>query len=187
MLVRIPPSALLTIQSIPKAFRRLHEGISVQGLLASSLAFDDLIVAQYALWMATWPSREEIEESMPMLFSQVFRDTHGFAALPPAAGGRWSHSQMSNCPRMDSGCLLARQENKLQTDWLIVSRVFARASFADYRYYWLLVNSRSFYYEIPGTRNPPSADDRMVLCPFVDYFNHQDHGVSESFLAYPPS
>ena len=158
----------------------------MHGLLASFLAFSPL-AAEYDSWKATWPSIQDFEESMPILSSQVFSDTPGFSALPPAAGGRWAHSQMSRCPLTNSACLLTRQEDKLQKDWLIVSRVFAGASFVNYRYYWLLVNSRSFYYEISGTTDPPSTEDRMVLCPFVDYFNHQDHGVSIEFLPQPPS
>lgn len=66
---------------------------------------------------------------------------------------------------------------KLQEDWKIVVQVVPEASFSTYIYHWLVVNSRSFYYEIPGFDVPASVDDRMVMCPFVDYFNHQDHGV----------
>ena len=66
-------------------------------------------------------------------------------------------------------------------DWAVVSKKFPKSSFGKYTYYWLIVNTRSFYYELPGIKAQPARDDRMVLCPFVDYFNHADHGCDVAF------
>jgi hypothetical protein len=96
--------------------------------------------------------------------------------LPPAIGGRWRHIAEFFEPRKDAG-LLAKQEQKLKADWKIVSKVFPNKTLEEYTYYWLIVNTRSFYFEVPGTAEF-AHEDRMVLCPFVDYFNHNDHGVS---------
>lgn len=51
-----------------------------------------------------------------------------------------------------------------------------------FRWAWLLINSRCFYWDYPssiirkGARQPPKKkrdrNDCMALCPFVDYFNH---------------
>ena len=71
-----------------------------------------------------------------------------------------------------------RQEKKLKADWNLVSKVFPKQNLAEYIYYWIIVNTRSFYFEVSGKEAPQNHDDRMVLCPFVDYFNHNDQGVS---------
>lgn len=98
-------------------------------------------------------------------------------ALPPAIGGRWGSGQMMWHTDTSSG-LLFQQERKLQEDWAIVSKVFPAETLRKYRYHWLLVNTRSFYYDLPGANHHEAREDRMALCPFADYFNHQDHGVS---------
>lgn len=72
---------------------------------------------------------------------------------------------------------LVKQELKIQAAWSIVSRVFPQAQLQDYLYHWCIVNSRSFYWEIAGEKLPQDHDDRIVLVPFIDYFNHNDHGV----------
>lgn len=55
-----------------------------------------------------------------------------------------------------------------------------------FTYYWLIVNTRTFYWDYstistkrkgkPGKKLV--GDDCMTLCPFADYFNHADGGVS---------
>lgn len=96
--------------------------------------------------------------------------------LPPAIGGKW-RGMLEYFARRDAG-LLYRQEQKLKADWESVSKVFPDQALPEYTYYWLVVNTRSFYFDILEGEVPKSHDDRMVLCPFVDYFNHSDHGVS---------
>lgn len=142
----------------------------------------------YALWRETWPSRQELENTMPILWPSSWKisNLHQSSgsvfpnqvwALPPAVGGRWGSRRM--LWQTDSGSgLLCRQERKLQEDWAFASKVFPCETFEKYRYYWLLVNTRSFYYDLPGAKFHQAREDRMVLCPFVDYFNHQNHGVS---------
>ena len=56
--------------------------------------------------------------------------------------------------------------------------LFPDGTLPQYTYFWLIVNTRSFYFEIPGCDVVQKYDDRMVFCPFADYFNHNDHGVS---------
>ena len=94
-------------------------------------------------------------------------------ALPPNVGGMMpGHSELRN-----EG-LLYRQKKNRDADWKIVSKVFSDKTLTEYTYYWLIVNTRCFYFDALGGQVPKSRDDRMVLCPFVDYFNHSDHGVS---------
>ncbi len=69
----------------------------------------------------------------------------------------------------------------MKKDWAIVSKTFPNSTLEKYTYHWLIINTRSFYYELLGAKIQPARKDRMVLCPFVDYFNHADHGCNVSF------
>ena len=115
-----------------------------------------------------------------MMWPRIFRSTPGL--LPPAVAGRRNYDIESV---LNEEGMLTRQELKIRKDWAIVSRVFPRAAFTDYQYYWLIVNSRSFYYELLKA-GVSSTNDHMVLCPLIDFFNHQDHGVSENKLQQFP-
>lgn len=176
------------MNSIPRNFRLAHEDISVHGLLASFLAFGAAELSPYTLWRETWPSPQELEDSMPILWPSNWKTAHvhqSFGtvfqnqvwALPPAIGGRWGSWKMLSHTDSSSG-LLCQQERRLQEDWENASKVFPGETLEKYRYYWLLVNTRSFYYDLSGAEYHQARQDRMVLCPFIDYFNHQDHGVS---------
>lgn len=67
------------------------------------------------------------------------------------------------------------------SDREVVSSVFTDVEFEQYRYFWHVVNTRGFYWEFPGEIPPESHEDRMVLMPWVDYFDHNDHGCNVSF------
>lgn len=188
----MPASALLTTDSIPEHFKTLHKSITVHGLLASFLAFGGRETSYYLPWKATWPSLQDFQESMPILWPELLRGslhslghtTFNFNTeqpsflLPPAVGGKWTNLLEYSDSRREAG-LLDRQEKKLKADWGIVSKLFPNQSLEEYTYYWLIVHTRSLYYVNAKRGRPPEKhDDRMVLCPFIDYFNHQDHGVS---------
>lgn len=194
VLVDVPASVLLTIKTIPQNFRKLHEGITVHGLLASFLAFGGPDASHYSRWKNTWPSMQEFQESMPILWPSFMReplDNNGNPhykigglredpafIIPPAIAGRWAHYRMREFWKVRDTAPMYRQEKKLKADWDIVSKVFPDQTLPKYTYYWLIVNTRSFYFELSGREAAQNHDDRMVLCPFVDYFNHNDHGVS---------
>ena len=184
----------MTINTIPDNFRKLHRGITVHGLLASFLAFGGPDTTRYSRWKKSWPSMQEFQDSMPILWPSFTREpldnegnpdcTIGLREdlafiLPPAIAGRRAHYQMREFWKNRDTAPLYRQEEKLKADWQMVSKVFPGRTLPEYTYYWLIVNTRSFYFEVSGeaARN---HDDRMVLCPFIDYFNHSDHGVSFS-------
>ena len=98
--------------------------------------------------------------------------------LPPAITGRWAHYQMREFWNARDIAPMYRQEKKLRADWDIVSKVFPDETLPEYTYYWLIVNTRSFYFKVSGRTVVQDHEDCMVLCPFIDYFNHNDHGVS---------
>lgn len=195
-LVRVPASALLTIESISPEFRDLHscKGLTVHGLLASFLAFGADQMLPYAPWKATWPSLADFQGSMPILWPLELREsllcrrrdgtsTANFFPLPPAIGSRWATST-TGAGQPPNPSLLWKQGKRLERDWAIVSKILpesAHKRYAAYATMWLLVNTRSFYYELPDAKIQPAREDRMVLCPFVDYFNHADQGCDVSF------
>lgn len=171
-----------------------HVGITVHGLLASFLAFGGKEKSRFDSWKATWPTVQDFEISMPLLWPSHLRgflDSKGqpsnglscpepsISVLPPAIGGRWNNENMMHDswqPR--ASVSLYKQEKNLDADWKIVSQIFPDQTKLEYTYYWLVVNTRSFYFDMLEGETPESHDERMVMCPFVDYFNHQDHGVS---------
>ena len=193
MLCDVPASTLLTVNTIPEDFKKMHEGITVHGLLASFLAFGGPDVSRYSSWKNSWPSMQHFRESMPVLWPSFMREPLDSAGnpnytigrredpafiLPPAIAGRWAHWYMREYWKTRDTAPMYRQEKKFKTDWDIVSKIFPDQTLAEYTYYWLIVNTRSFYFEVSGKQATQNHDDHMVLCPFVDYFNHNDHGVS---------
>ena len=107
---------------------------------------------------------------MPLMWSLASDDR----SLPRAIAGEWFY--LTGVARRSDG-LLAKQRAKLMRDFAHVRSSFPNLSFQSYRYHWLLVNTRSFYYDLLPGEKPASQNDCMVLCPFADYFNHADHGV----------
>jgi hypothetical protein len=81
--------------------------------------------------------------------------------------------------------LLKHQQNKFERDWLALHGKVPEVSKSLYKYYWLIVNTRCFYWthfkrarEAERKGKTLSRDDCMALCPFADYLNHADDGVS---------
>ena len=101
--------------------------------------------------------------------------------LPPAIeSSHWSHLMLASHGLDMNPGLLLKQEKMFGRDWSIVKRVFPGANKDTFLYYWLVVNTRTFYYELPGLSGKRAKEDCMVMCPFIDYFNHADHGVSQA-------
>jgi hypothetical protein len=108
------------------------------------------------------PSRESISSSLPLAW-----DTRLHPYLPKPALA-----------------LLRAQESKFARDWAAIQQSFLDASLTrqDFLYTWLLVNTRTFYHENHRTARLPK-DDRMVLQPVADLFNHADSGCEVAFSA----
>lgn len=121
--------------------------------------------------METWPRSEDFH-TFPMCWDNHCRSS---ALLPPEMIGGWWGSREEEFER---GGLLCDQEKKFRRDWGVVSRIFPGSKMEEYRYGWLLVNTRSLYCDGLGGKKFSSREEKMVLCPFVDLFNHDDHGVS---------
>ncbi|KAL8994906.1 MAG: hypothetical protein Q9169_005242 [Polycauliona sp. 2 TL-2023] len=190
-LVNVPFSALVTINSVPPAFRKKHRQITTQGLLASFLASGDVEKSTYAPWAATWPSLADFRDAMPICWRQrdmtsltedLLDETtshHHDDLLSPAAIDQPSTNALDEWLRVNPHMgLIQKQRKKLKADWKIVGKALPSMSFEKYVHYWLLVNTRTFYFEMPNVKNHPSRNDRIVMCPFIDLFNHNDSGCN---------
>lgn len=191
--MNVPLSALLTVNDVPEAFRTKHKGTTVHALLALFLATGDDVDRTYAPWASTWPTLCDIRESMPLCWPQQGMaaspeglldemDPKNKVVLPPAIE-RFNTQMTKSKYEPSSTCgLLQVQRRKFRTDWEAVSRLDPDTSYEMYLYYWLIVNTRSFYYEMSNIRTQPSREDCMALCPFIDLFNHNDSGVCSLLL-----
>lgn len=152
--------------------------MSTHGLFASFLASHIPKLENIAAWRETWPSKEDLECSMPICWAN--RVLSEPKVLPPALRNASEQSPGHEPLQSHSNAchLLQRQRQKLEKDWTHFSHSGQEADFSNFRYCWLIVNTRCLYHEMPGTKKPPSIEDRMVLCPFIDFLNHQDKGVS---------
>lgn len=191
-MVTVPLSAMFTVNSIPGSFiGKFPDGISVHGILAAFLTHGDPEDLQkYSLWKKAWPSRGDFEDSMPILWPEALRvsnsdydRTKESAApvfLPPSISGRGSSLQKRE-PHFEYESshqnLLAEQEMRLRLAWETVVAVFPETDWEVFSYHWLIVNTRSFYFLMPGQEPPEDRNDAMALLPFADYFNHSDISV----------
>lgn len=155
----VPASALRTFQTVPKSIKNSLRDITVQGLLAADLSMDDSETR--AQWRAIFPSRDDFTEIMPLMWPSPLQ-----SLLTP-----------------DAKLLLENQKKKLSTDWATVSCGFPDLTYDLYRYNWLIVSTRTFYFTSPKMKikKPVKHDDCLALCPFADLCNHADIGCEVTF------
>jgi hypothetical protein len=187
VILTVPLKAMLTTRRIPMSFKRkFPKDISVHALLAAFLTIGDKEDLQkYELWRRTWPTRQDFEDSMPLLWPQSLRGSNPYYddgasemnLLPPSISGAWNtlrKRKNEHDYETSHQNLLAQQEQRLHKAWSSVVSVFPDVDWDTYSYNWLIVNTRSFYYLMPGQKPPEDRNDAMALLPFADYFNHSD-------------
>lgn len=146
------------MDSVPNTVRsKLPKDISVHGLLAADLALDT--TDKYSIWNAVCPAPEDFT-SMPLLWPAALQ-----SLLPEPARK-----------------LLSKQQTKLAKDWAAVHTAFPQLWEDKYTHGWLLANTRTFYYVSPSLKRR-GKEDRMVLQPVADLFNHGDEGCNVNFGA----
>ena len=104
------------------------------------------------------------------------RDPDRPTLLPPSiVGWRAADAEANATPG-----LLGKQEARFERHWATVSGLLKLppSKKADFRFHWLIVNTRSFHYDFGSLAKIQDKEDRMVLCPFMDFFNHANKGVS---------
>ncbi|KAB8356422.1 hypothetical protein FH972_024005 [Carpinus fangiana] len=177
-LVFVPAAALITV---PPDINELKAAgpISVHGRLALSLlergakAPEDKL--SIAPWMTAMPSQADILPGMPVTWPPTLQE------LLPAGTSERLDIQQKNYQRDLTAYL-----DHLRTSQPHSSPARLDEAKKAYTRAWLLINSRTFYWDYPPTssihlgskrsrplrkKNRP-RDDCMALCPFLDYFNH---------------
>ncbi|KAL2816897.1 hypothetical protein BJX63DRAFT_419774 [Aspergillus granulosus] len=188
VIVRVPQKVMLTVEAIPSSFSgRFPRETPVHALLAAFLCNgepEDL--EPYQLWRRTWPSRKDFEDCMPILWPG---DSY---LLPPSISGRWKNTQKRRLEfdyESSHQNILGQQQRRLREAWDSVIAVFPETDWESFSYHWLIVNTRSFFYLMPGQEPPEDRNDAMALLPLADYFNHSDMAVNkgeEIFMSYGP-
>lgn len=155
--------ALLSVKD-----QNLPTHVTVHGRLAASLAlwYSGQNEHHYHLWHEVWPTQNDFWETMPIFIPKGLQEF-----LPPAATQ-----------------LLKKQRSKLEKDWQDLRSYIPSITKELYTYTWLIVNTRTFYWEypdlphvhprLPKRRAKLTADDCYCMCPFIDYFNHSDAGCN---------
>ena len=182
MLAKIPRTALLTVDNIPVKHGQALPDATVHALLASFLTVgDQRALAEYETWRETWretwPTRADVRHSM-LLAADDDQVASIADFLPPGVIGRSKTRRSApGSPQTSEPSLLEKQRQRLAGDWNAVLKSVPESRYGDFVYFWLLVNSRSFFFDLAESFEPQTRDDRIALCPWLDYFNHSDRGV----------
>ncbi|KAF2109749.1 hypothetical protein BDV96DRAFT_233917 [Lophiotrema nucula] len=165
LLVHVKNTSLVTPASPSVRKHKFSTNTTIHGRLAAHLALEyDSKDSEHALWRAVWPSQE------------------GFRTILPYY---WPKKMQTLLPRAAQD-LLSTQQTKLDKDWRDLSSSIPSISKSLFTYTWLIVSTRTFYWDypdlpnshprLPRKRNVLKPDDCYAMCPFMDYFNHTDIG-----------
>lgn len=143
----------LKAHSLDRASPHAQLAISLTAVAQS----DDMPLAT---WQATWPTVADFRNTLPLCWTNTHR-----IRLPPSVQQPFE-----------------RQKEDYQKDWQSVSDCCRDHDWSepDFRYYWMIVNSRSFHWKPP--RGRPGS---MVMCPFIDYMNHGPSGTTCNVFQSP--
>ena len=201
IIVTVPLAAMLTIDCVPRSFVNLFlDGKSIHGILAAFLTHGDPdLLKRWDNWREVWPTRQDFEDSMPILWPEHLRASNttfhskppsSRKTLPPSVSGQWNwidkkSEDIEYETRHQN--LLAQQEKRLQEAWRNVVSVFPDTDWDTFSYHWFILNTRSFFYVTPGEEAPEDWNNAIALVPFADYFNHVDGAVSDTVPRLLPS
>ncbi|KAE8373187.1 hypothetical protein BDV26DRAFT_297168 [Aspergillus bertholletiae] len=195
IMLTVPQTAMLSIDSIPSAFVDLFpKDTSIHGILAAYLTHGDArLLKDIDAWRNVWPSWQELEDSTPILWPSHLRRSNSVfeegqdssltpSLLPPSVSGLWNSFEkvpvdIDYDTRYQN--MLAQEEKRLRNAWEQVLSVFPQTEWKMFAYYWLIINSRSFYYISPGKGEPKDWNDAIAMVPYADYFNHEDNAACE--------
>ncbi|GLI77165.1 hypothetical protein PoHVEF18_005450 [Penicillium ochrochloron] len=184
------------MDNIPSAFKdQFPEGTAVHTILAAYFTHgSEEELAEYELWRKAWPTRQDFEDSLPILWPKVlgglpWPDTDSETAdqdnesttqpnfLPPCISGTWNSIDTGSPVKKyesEHRNLLLGQEIRLRKAWADVIAALPDTDWGSFSYHWLILNTRSFYWVGAGQEPPEDRNDAMAMLPFADYFNHSD-------------
>ncbi|KAF2265383.1 SET domain-containing protein [Lojkania enalia] len=171
-LVNVRNTSLITVASPSVRAHKLPQNSSIHGRLAAFLALEySNQTSEHRIWQDVWPTQEEFQTILPYCWPKKVQ-----TLLPDTAK-----------------VLLSTQQSKLEKDWQQLSPSLPSLSKSLFTYAWLIVNTRTFYWEypdlpnahprLPKKRNMLKPEDCYAMCPFMDYFNHTTHGCNPSATA----
>ncbi|KAK8008733.1 set domain-containing protein [Apiospora marii] len=182
ILLEVPAKCLRSIETVPKSLsRRLPRDISVHGLLAADLALDSSDT--YAAWNAVCPTPADfasmplhwppaLQELLPGPARALLARQRAKVERDWAAASRLFLSSSPSSPSSSSSSPSPSDANGDDTDKKTDGAAAdANAKKQRFIHAWLLVNTRTFYHESPRLRRR-AKEDRMVLQPVADLFNH---------------
>lgn len=147
MILRVAKEAQKSLGNLPQSIQDSLKGASVHSILAASLCLEKDPDA--TIWNAILPSVEAVDRDMPLCWPIALQELLPFGAAQ----------------------ILKAQRAKFQRDLEFIQASYPDLTEDEYRYAWLLVNSRSFYQVTKATRKL-TKHDQMVLQPVADLFNH---------------
>jgi len=149
----VPEKAMFKPQTTRTQAKPLRNASPQAQLAASILAACKKPDSQYPVWKATWPTMQDFQQSMPVFWPAGLQKLLPASVLQP----------------------LQRQKDDYAKDWRAVGNLCEESGWTeqDFKYYWMIVNSRSFHWK-PANGRAGS----MVMCPFIDYMNHGPTGTS---------
>ncbi|KAI0468573.1 putative SET domain-containing protein [Xylaria cf. heliscus] len=153
-IMHVPEEAIYSLHSIPTSISsQLSSDIPLHGLLAADLALR--ISSTDLPWLNVLPTQANFTASVPLMWPE---ELHAF--LPRSA----YH-------------ILKRQQVKFQHECDSVAKAFPDLDRSKYKYFWLIINSRTFLYETPDTAKY-RWEDKLCLLPAADLFNHSRDGCT---------
>jgi hypothetical protein len=161
--ISVPASAMVTHDTHFVRTAGIARG-TVYGTIAAAFTINHENEERWwKLWQNVWPSREEFKTNIPICWTRVEQDL-----LPPAARA-----------------LLKHQQEKYELDFETVKAKIPEHLLDWYLYYWLIVDTRCFYWiyfkrfrDEAKKGRKLARDECLALVPWGDYFNHAEQGVS---------
>jgi len=152
--MNIPEDMIYSLHSIsPSISSKLPSDMPLHGLLATDLALR--VSSIDSPWLRVLPSEADFAASLPFMWPEELQKL-----LPGAAKS-----------------ILKRQQDKFQRECDAVAAAFPDLMLDrsnKYRYFWLVVNTRSFFHETPEMEDF-KWEDKLCLLPMADLFNHSSH------------
>ncbi|KAI1120280.1 hypothetical protein F5Y10DRAFT_258733 [Nemania abortiva] len=151
-IMQIPATAIHSLHSIPTSISaRLPSDVPLHALLAADLALKT--PSTDSPWAKLLPTQADFAASVPLMWP---KELHEY--LPITAYR-----------------ILERQQHKFQREWDIVAKAFPKLDRSEYMYRWLIINTRTFFYETPEMERY-NWEDKLCLLPAADSFNHATDG-----------
>ncbi|KKA29298.1 hypothetical protein TD95_005183 [Thielaviopsis punctulata] len=148
IILTVPNRTFRSRDTVASSIRAaLPADVSAHGMLAAEILLD--ASPDFEAWKSVFPSRADFESCMPLLWAAELQ-----ALLPVVCREK-----------------LVVQRRAVAADWAAVRGALEGRDEAEYRYAWLLVNTRAFYNGSARMRRRPHGE-RLALQPVVDLVNH---------------